>query len=295
MKNNILILPVLLLLVSSLSSQYRFTPGSDTLLFDGESNANYQALSFSGDCKFKVTYLKGKVIGTSTRKELVAHMCGPGTYEDVTSEHYLENSEEVFSGSVSTGDKSCIELQAPDGSVIRLGPNSSTTLDCNAKFEEDGKKLSVKLVLGTIWSHVTHALGGDNQMEVQTSRAIAGVRGTIFIYETKIENGVYSDKLRTLEGSVDFRGNAENKIDKDELQRQTKILEEDFKAGRITLEEFTRKVKELSDPVINTVDQFHVLVEAGNESVIRGTEPPTNPSKFVETGDEWYLDKNFGK
>jgi hypothetical protein len=281
---------VLMICFSNLQAQERFTPGSDTLMFDGGDNI-YRNINIAGKCQFKVTYVEGKVTGTTTRLVRI-ETCGV-SYVNETGIFELKQDEMVM-GTIKTGENSKIEMMAPDGTIIRLGSNSETEVECNTTFEEHSQRITMKLLLGSLWSKVTHALGGE-AMQVRTSRGVAGVRGTIFTYEAKIENGTYTDVLRTLEGSVDFWGNPERKIDKEELQRKTKLLEEDFKAGKITLEEFTNKIQELNNPVRNTIEEYHVTVEAGNESYIRDNEPPTVPARVVETGTEWYLDKNFGK
>jgi hypothetical protein len=271
-------------------SQDHFTPGSDTILFDGGDNI-YRNTNTADKCQFKVTYVEGKVTGTTTRLVRV-ETCGV-SYVNETGIFELKQGEMVM-GTIKTGENSKIEITAPDGTIIRLGPNSESEIECNSAFEEQSQRITMKLLLGSIWCKVTHALEGE-AMQVKTSRGVAGVRGTIFTYEAKIDNGVYVDILRTLEGSVDFWGNPENRIDKDELQRKTKILEENFKAGKITLEEFTKKIQELNDPVLNTIDNYHVTVNSGNESYLREKEPPTAPEKYIEAGDEWYLDINFVK
>src|SRR5205085_9773218 len=156
-----------------------------------------------------------------------------------------------------------IELIAPDNSVLRLGPNSEIEIDCNAKFQEDAGKISVKMILGTIWSHVTHSLGGDVAEEVQGMHGVAGVRGTIFSFETKLEGVKYIDILRVYEGKVEFNGNPETQLNKEEIKRRSKELQDQYNAGKISLEEFTQKMKELVNPVQKTVDQYIVMVEAG--------------------------------
>jgi hypothetical protein len=287
-----IILLILIFITGSVISQNRhMTPGfqSDTLLFDGE-NSIYRQENTAEGCKFKVTYVEGKVTGTTDRMEWF-ETC-QGSWIHVTGIYELKTGDMV-TAEIKTGDKARLELEAPDGSVIRLGPNSSTTLDCNAKFEDLSQKISMKLVLGTIWSHVTHALGGDNAMDIQTDRAIAGVRGTTFSFEVKLENGNYTDILRTYEGSVEFSSRLTGKIDEKEMARRSQELQDDFKAGKISLEEFTKKMKELTDPATDLAGKNIIMVGAGEESRVIGNELPTGTTKITEDPDAWYLDKNF--
>lgn len=284
---------VYIIFITHYAAAQRGGASPDTLLFDGE--ASLLNKPSDNTCKLKVTYIKGKVMGTTER---LIDVWGSCTVEKafVTGEYELRGGEMVFmNGSpVKTGDNSYVELEAEDGSILRIGPNSSAEINCDAEFTPDNSRISIKLVLGTIWAKVKHVLGG-NAMDVKTSRAIAGVRGTIFSFETKVENGVYTDILRTYEGSVEFWGNPENKIDKEEIKRQSDSLQKAYKEGRITLEELTSKMKELVNPVEKAADEYRVMVESGFESAIRGTEPPTSPVKLTEDPDAWHSDKNFIK
>jgi hypothetical protein len=280
------------ILITPFAAAQRGGASPDTLLFDGEA-VLYNNPS-DNSCKLKVTYLKGDVIGTAERSEVIWG-CLPENI-NVAAERVLQTGDMVvMNGSpVKTGNNSYIELEAQDGSIIRIGPNSSADFNCNTEFIPGNSRISVKLVLGTIWAKVTHALGGD-AMNIKTSRAIAGIRGTIFSIETKLEDGVYTDILRTYEGSVEFRGNPENKIDKEEIRKQSDSLQKAYREGKITIEELTSKMKELVNPVEKAVDEYMVMVEGGYESVIRGTDPPTQPASLTEDPNAWYNDKNFGK
>src|SRR6187200_1915512 len=74
MNNSDKIRPVLLLVflltANTFLAQNHMTPGltSDTMLFDGESG-KYSPLNNAEGCKFKVTYVEGKVTGTTDRME----------------------------------------------------------------------------------------------------------------------------------------------------------------------------------------------------------------------------------
>ncbi len=82
---------------------------------------------------------------------------------------------------VRTGTGARLELRLRDGSAVRLGPKSKMVLDA-AQFtrKKERKKVTIKLLLGRVWSKVTHAIHGDDTFKVATDSAVAGVRGTSF-------------------------------------------------------------------------------------------------------------------
>ncbi len=273
---------------ASAQNSFRYGASIDTIPFDGIKNY----YEISDKCKLKATYIEGKVLGY-TERLTVTYTCGENkAYETIQTE--LKTGDMVLSNGseVKTGENSRAEFVAPDGTILRMGPNSTMTVDCNAQFNADMDKLSVKLVLGTIWSSVTKALQGE-KMNIQTSNATAGVRGTIFSFELKLENGVYTNLLRVYEGSVEFNGNPESAINEEEIRSKSEQINADFKAGKISIEEYAKKMKEIGDQANNIASKYFVTVEAGNESYIRGTDPPTAPEQITQDSDPWFADKNF--
>src|SRR5687768_7327935 len=108
---------VLMICFSNLQAQERFTPGSDTLMFDGGDNI-YRELNTADKCQFKVTYVAGKVTGTTSRLVRV-ETCGGLSYVNETGIFELKQDEMVM-GTIKTGENSKIEIMAPDGTIIRL-------------------------------------------------------------------------------------------------------------------------------------------------------------------------------
>jgi ferric-dicitrate binding protein FerR (iron transport regulator) len=85
---------------------------------------------------------------------------------------------------IEVGKDSNLKLTLNDESVIMLGANSKLTID-EATFEgQERKGFAATLGLGAIWAKVKkvkNALtGSESKFEVTTSRAVAGVRGTVF-------------------------------------------------------------------------------------------------------------------
>jgi ferric-dicitrate binding protein FerR (iron transport regulator) len=112
----------------------------------------------------KVTYLKGKV---------EAHRQGSWVK--------LKKDAKVYGGeNIRTQKKSRVEIVLVDKSVIRLGSRSKVKIN-KAMFESDGKKqFSGKLLRGQAYAMVSKLTGGDSSFKIETSNAVAGVRGTAF-------------------------------------------------------------------------------------------------------------------
>lgn len=74
-------------------------------------------------------------------------------------------------------------VTGPDGyAVVTFGPGSLVELRANTTVDvgtSARKQNSLKLALGTIWS----ILPTGSSFEVETSKGVAGVRGTIFFVE----------------------------------------------------------------------------------------------------------------
>ncbi|WP_147444177.1 MULTISPECIES: FecR domain-containing protein [Corallococcus] len=82
---------------------------------------------------------------------------------------------------LEVGPKSNLKLTLNDGSVLMLGEGSQLFINV-ADFEgQERKGFVARLGLGKLWASVKKALAGsDAKFEVETDRAVAGVRGTRF-------------------------------------------------------------------------------------------------------------------
>lgn len=114
----------------------------------------------------RVSYLEGRAWRAQGRGKLHLLHKGTAVYE---KDH------------VKTGTGTRLEIRLTDGSAVRLGPKSEMVLSsATFRAKKERKKVSIRLILGRIWSKVTHALHGDDTYEVHTATAVAGVRGTSF-------------------------------------------------------------------------------------------------------------------
>lgn len=82
---------------------------------------------------------------------------------------------------VTRGGRSHADIYMTDNSRVRLGPNA------RLEFKEAGQRVSVKLLLGKLYSWITPGTSYD----VATSSAVAGVRGTKFFVEEKRNKSYY--------------------------------------------------------------------------------------------------------
>lgn len=101
---------------------------------------------------------------------------------------------------VKTMKKSKVEIQLPDGSILRIAPLSRVRMKSLLHAGKKGKKeASFKIEAGKIWANVSKAIGGEKKFEVETDNAVAGVRGTIFRVDQKKDS---SAVVKVYAGSV---------------------------------------------------------------------------------------------
>jgi hypothetical protein len=95
----------------------------------------------------------------------------------------LSTGDEVSAGSViSTDAKGTALVHFPDGSFAKLDPGTSLTLSAVDYDETTGaSRVHLKLSAGTLWSKVLDLVGVGSSWQVETSNAVATVRGTSFM------------------------------------------------------------------------------------------------------------------
>jgi hypothetical protein len=97
--------------------------------------------------------------------------------------------QELLPGSrIRTGDDGYISMQLKNGSLLELKPNSSMMLSAHERKRK--KKSSVLLVFGRLWSKITSATGDNENYEVNSANAVAGVRGTEFETQVGVDGSV---------------------------------------------------------------------------------------------------------
>lgn len=82
---------------------------------------------------------------------------------------------------VRTKAKSRIEIQLPDGSILRF--DEETTFKIKKSFFEastNRRDIKVEMFLGKTWANVRKFLGAKKTFEIASANAVAGVRDTIW-------------------------------------------------------------------------------------------------------------------
>jgi hypothetical protein len=101
---------------------------------------------------------------------------------------------------VKVAKKSRMEIRFPDGTIMRLAEKSHLKLNqlsFNKQTEE--KNVKVDLSIGKLWAKVKKLITPDSSVEVRTSNAVAGVRGTV--YRINVEDDK-SALVKVYDGSV---------------------------------------------------------------------------------------------
>ena len=291
MKKNIkviLYLCMLFITAGTANAKDLFTGGinpHDSLLFDGENAVRTETFysKSSDDCEFRVTYVKGNATG-KIKKMTIYTACGIDTvyeYENGALEKYsvIKGGEQV-----KTGPESNVKIELSDGSSIFLGPNTNYTLPVNVcDLIRKGF-----IDCGSVWTKVKKMIGGG-KFEVSTERAVHGVRGTEYTVEIIEENGIKYDVTKVYEGSVDI---SLKNIDTESYEKKSEELDkltEDFEAGKITMEEYTKKALEMTQSIKNETKNLKLsqIVEAGymlkTDGKVLGDPVPFNTSE-----DTWF-------
>jgi hypothetical protein len=127
----------------------------------------------------------------------IAEAHGQVTFVKGTLERQLgeARSAVVVGSAIDTGDhlftgpQSLAEILFEDGSVIRLAPSSELEVkQLDVPPEGPSLKARLALVLGSVWSSVITLRGGGTY-EVESTWAVAGVRGTRFRVDAQPTTG----------------------------------------------------------------------------------------------------------
>ena len=119
--------------------------------------------------------------------------------EDEDSWHYAKMDMYLpVNVHVRTSEDSSAILSFADMTTFTMKAESEIVLNTPA---EKGPKW--QLILGNVWTNVKKMIK-DGSMEVDTSQAVAGIKGTVFVAE---ETGSVS-RVKTIEGLMEFRAKA---------------------------------------------------------------------------------------
>lgn len=174
---------------------------------------------------------------------------------------------------IRVGEKSRVELLFPDGTFMRLSEKSRLnlrTIAFDKKTEE--KHVSVSLGSGKLWARVKKLVTPDSSVEVRTTNAVAGVRGTV--YRVNV-NEDQSALVKVYDGSVYV---ANPPIDRSKP------------AGKFTAPVPVAGPHEVSPPVHEvTLEEWHVIVKSFQQVSISSQGVASQPQDFDSRADadEW--------
>lgn len=101
---------------------------------------------------------------------------------------------------IRVGTNSKMEIRFPDGTVMRLAEKSRLFMDeVHYDRKTENKNVKVNLAVGKLWANVKKLVTPDSTVEVRTSNAVAGVRGTV--YRVNVEEDK-SALVKVYDGSV---------------------------------------------------------------------------------------------
>ena len=121
------------------------------------------------------------------------------------------------------------------------------------------------------------------------------VDGTLFTVSSTASGSDTTDVLKVYEGSVRFKM-VLNKAGYNQVTDKgaaIKQIYDDYKSGKITAEEFAKKMQEAETGITQMMPKEAVHVTAGYKSTITNGANATDPEPFDVNADTWWDDKNF--
>ncbi len=263
---------------SSKTSACYFGGGHDSLIFDGtSSSANY----LREECNMKVTSVKGEVWGNILTSEIFK-VCGEtDTIYKITYGKVKAGDILVSEDFVRTKDFSTVELELKDGKQVWLGPATEFQM---------GRDYCMGSGIANLFSGSIHVKGGkEGNLYVATAQSMVHITKTELSVESTKEGEITTDLIRMYEGTVTFGLNTGNKDltkKNDKKEAEIKKLTEDFQAGKVSIEEFTKKMMEFQGNITASIEA--ITVNAGFQSKIVGLEKPTEPESFDTNDNRWW-------
>ncbi len=97
---------------------------------------------------------------------------------------------------VRTGPESGVRLLLGGSAVVDLGANTSMVV---TRAGTSSSETKIKVWSGRLWARVSSLFGNNAKFEVESPNAVAGVRGTEFIFDVSPDGGT---EVTVLDGSV---------------------------------------------------------------------------------------------
>jgi len=176
---------------------------------------------------------------------------------------------------IRVAEKSRVELKFPDGTVMRFAERSTVKMD-DILYDNktESKKVKVGLTSGKLWASVKKLVTNDSKVEVRTTNAVAGVRGTVYRVNVEDDN---SAVVKVYDGSVDVGG-----IPKDQ---QPKAAAQGFSAP-VPVSGPTQVAAPYHEV---SMEEWHVIVKSFQQVTISPKGVASQPQDFTpqQDMDDW--------
>jgi len=307
MKNACLCILIIIAAFSNIYSQTKSGSGfysgrHDSLLFDGTDEISANFLETNKDCLMKAVTVSGIVIGWAMTRLPVKNCLGEVIDSaDKLVKRQIKVGDMVKAGEpITTEGRSFVILQTHDGeNMILGGDNGIFGVKDYCRFPPGSNVLIWIMIkagkLGMDWNPLL-----PKDVTVCTDVACVTITGTILSFEIVKEGDVMTNILKVYEGSATFAFEANMKREANEKKardvnvQQAKLLE-DYQSGKINVEEFTAKSKEIQLELIKFQQTNEITVNAGFEFRITGTDLPIDPVSMDANEKPWWEDPIFNK
>ncbi|NOS83510.1 MAG: hypothetical protein HOP31_00085 [Ignavibacteria bacterium] len=266
--------------IFSQAGKYYGNNPHDSLLFDAAPEYSVSGPCDSGKCLIRISKLEhGIITGWRCRKEK-GLLCGVKEVEGIVMRKVTLNVGDYILPGDSievSGNRAEFSLSWWDGVLIqeqftvkfRSAQSWVVPKDfCETNKDWDYENAHMRDVLklpfrmpGLLWLGIKR-LAGAPDFQVETERAVTGPRGTIFSVEFVEGN----ELVKVYEGSVVIKPKKFAMTANEEMGK----LIQDYQSGKITMEEYTKKIGELAPKVkeesINVSKK--IIVEAGSQVTV---------------------------
>ncbi|MFW5799540.1 MAG: FecR family protein, partial [Spirochaetota bacterium] len=133
-----------------------------------------------------------------------------------------------------TNEESRCEIKLDDGTILKLESNTVIALG-EFNFDEEGSQTLLDVISGSVLMKITK-LGDDDEFNVKTVSAVAGVRGTEFQIKISGEKENSVVEIAVLEGKIAAKA-TEDVDNQEELILSSREGDEDTSADKIEKEE----------------------------------------------------------
>lgn len=192
-----------------------------------------------------------------------------GSWANLKSGQSLKGGDQV-----ETGTGARMELTLPDASILRFAENTRFRIIAIDMDESAGtRNAKINVALGKTWANVNKGLKVNPNIDVTSSNAVAGVRGTIYKMNVDEDQAVL---VRVYDGQVNVEGVKGEK----KPETQAPVLGQPYKISGPTPVQGPHKV---------TMEQWVYIIKSMQQIRVSSTGIPSKPESFTlaEDRDEW--------